>query len=260
MIKKTGLENFNLMQAGIESITAVYKRIYRSLTSEFRKIYKLNREYMNFEEYVSVLDEPIQQSDYEGPEDDIIPGADPTAVSSQEKQAKVQALMQIIQLGTINPMAVTQLYLEAHEIPEPQKYLMQPQPQQDPKQKELELKAQMEQQKAQRDMMIASEKLKMEQASKEQELQMKARMHQLDLQAKQVEASLAGQAAQAKLQAEQAAHQQKMVQQTQQTQLNLATQQATAQQNMQHQQEANKQKLAMNKSKETKPNATSKSK
>ena len=248
------------IEQGMKVFTAVYKRIYRSLTSEFRKIYKLNREYMNFEEYVSVLDEPIQQSDYEGPEDDIIPGADPTAVSSQEKQAKVQALMQIIQLGTINPMAVTQLYLEAHEIPEPQKYMMQPQPQQDPKQKELELKAQMEQQKAQRDMMIASEKLKMEQASKEQELQMKARMHQLDLQAKQVEASLAGQAAQAKLQAEQAAHQQKMVQQTQQTQLNLATQQATAQQNMQHQQEANKQKLAMNKSKETKPNATSKSK
>ena len=248
------------IEQGMKVFTAVYKRIYRSLTSEFRKIYKLNREYMNFEEYVSVLDEPIQQSDYEGPEDDIIPGADPTAVSSQEKQAKVQALMQIIQLGTINPMAVTQLYLEAHEIPEPQKYLMQPQPQQDPKQKELELKAQMEQQKAQRDMMIASEKLKMEQASKEQELQMKARMHQLDLQAKQVEASLAGQAAQAKLQAEQASHQQKMAQQAQQTQLNLATQQATAQQNMQHQQEANKQKLAMNKSKETKPNATSKSK
>ena len=205
------------IEQGMKVFTAVYKRIYRSLTSEFRKIYKLNREYMNFEEYVSVLDEPIQQSDYEGPEDDIIPGADPTAVSSQEKQAKVQALMQIIQLGTINPMAVTQLYLEAHEIPEPQKYLMQPQPQQDPKQKELELKAQMEQQKAQRDMMIASEKLKMEQASKEQELQMKVRMHQLDLQAKQVEASLAGQAAHAKLQAEQAAHQQKMVQQTQQT-------------------------------------------
>ena len=43
---------------------------------------------MNNEEYISVLDEPVQQEDYKGPENDIYPGADPTAVSSQEKQAK----------------------------------------------------------------------------------------------------------------------------------------------------------------------------
>ena len=85
---------------------------------------------MNPEEYVSVLDEPVPQEDYKGPEDDIVPGADPTAVSSQEKQAKVQALMQLLQLGTIDPMAVTKLYLEAHEIPNPEQYMKQPQPQQ----------------------------------------------------------------------------------------------------------------------------------
>lgn len=225
------------IEQGMKVFTAVYKRVYRSLTSEFRKIYKLNRVYMNPEEYISVLDQPIEQSDYMSPEDDIIPGADPTAVSSQEKQQKVQALMQLLQLGTIDPMAVTQLYLEAHEIPDPQKYLRQPQPQPDPKQQELQMKAQLEQQKAQRDMMMASEKLKMEQMTKQQELAHKAKMQQMDLQAKQVEAILKAKSAQMDMQAKAQQHQQGLVQTAQQNQMNLATQQANHQMQMKQQQE-----------------------
>lgn len=247
------------IEQGMKVFTAVYKRVYRSLTSEFRKIYKLNREYMNPEEYISVLDEPVEQEDYKGPEDDIIPGADPTAVSSQEKQAKVQALMQILQLGTLDPMAVTQLYLDAHEIPEAEKYLRQPQPQPDPKQQELQMKAQLEQQKAQRDMMMASEKMRLNTMSKEQELAHKAKIRQMDLQAKQVEAILKARAAQSEMQMKQAQHTQGMQQQAQQTQLNLATQAVTNQQNMQHQEQVNKQKLNASK-KETKPNDNRKSK
>lgn len=244
------------IEQGMKVFTAVYKRVYRSLTSEFRKIYKLNRVYMNPEEYISVLDQPIEQSDYMSPEDDIIPGADPTAVSSQEKQQKVQALMQLLQLGTIDPMAVTQLYLEAHEIPDPQKYLRQPQPQPDPKQQELQMKAQLEQQKAQRDMMMASEKLKMEQMTKQQELAHKAKMQQMDLQAKQVEAILKAKSAQMDMQAKAQQHQQGLVQTAQQNQMNLATQQANHQMQMKQQQEANKQKLTQSKEKTSnaKPN------
>ena len=247
------------IEQGMKVFTAVYKRVYRSLTSEFRKIYKLNREYMNPEEYVSVLDEPVEQEDYKGPEDDIIPGADPTAVSSQEKQAKVQALMQLLQLGTIDPMAVTQLYLEAHEIPEAEKYLRQPQPQPDPKQQELQMKAQLEQQKAQRDMQMASEKMRLASMSKEQELAHKAKIQQMDLQAKQVEAILKARSAQADMQMKQMQHAQGMQQQAQQTQLNLATQAVSNQQTVQHQEQVNKQKLNASK-KETKPNGNSKSK
>lgn len=228
------------IEQGMKVFTAVYKRVYRSLTSEFRKIYKLNREYMNPEEEVSVLDQPIQQSDYLGPEDDIIPGADPAAVSSQEKQAKAQALMQILQLGTINPMAVTQLYLEAHEIPEAEKYMMQPQPKPDPKQQELQMKAQLDQQKAQQQMQIASNKMKLEQVSKEQEMTFKERMQQVELQGKQVESVLKAREAQAKLVAQHQEHQQQMIQTHQQNQMNMSQQHANHQMQMQHQNEAAK--------------------
>lgn len=184
------------IEQGMKVFTAVYKRIYRSLTKEFRKIYALNREYMNPEEYISVLDEPVPQSDYEGPEDDIIPGADPTAVSSQEKQAKLQSVMQIMQMGTIDPMWFTQQYLEAHEIPNSDKALRQPSPPPpDPKVEALKAKAQLDQQKAQMDMQMASAKLQMEGAAKEQEAAMKARMMQEQLKGKQIEAVLKAKAA-----------------------------------------------------------------
>jgi len=189
--------------------TAVYKRVYRALTSEFRKIYKLNRLYLNQEVYISVLDQPVQQSDFGPPEDDIIPGADPTAVSSQEKQAKLQAVMQIMQMGTIDPMWFTQQYLEAHDIPNADKALRQPSPPPpDPKVEALKMKAQIDQQRAQSDMQMAGAKLQMEGAAKEQELAMKARAEHQKLQNKQMEAALKGRAAMMDMHARAAQHQQ----------------------------------------------------
>ena len=233
------------IEQGMKVFTSVYKRVYRSLASEFKKIYKLNREYMNNEEYISVLDEPVQQEDYKGPENDIYPGADPTAVSSQEKQAKIQAVMQLLQLGTIDPMAVTMLYLEAHEIPNPEKLMKQPQPQPDPKMEAIKAKAQVDQQKAQIDMQVAQHKMQLEQATKEQELQMKAAQVQQELEAKKMQAILDAQLAQAtqgsKMQMEQQAAQAKMGQQAQQSKLNMVTQAMSHQQTMQQQAEQHKQ-------------------
>ena len=240
------------IEQGMKVFTAVYKRVYRSLTSEFRKIYKLNQQYMNPEEYSSILDNPIPQEDYKGPEDDIIPGADPSAVSSQEKQQKVQAVMQLLNLGTINPMAATLMYLEAHEIPEAEikKLAMQPQPKTDPKVEALQAKAAIDQQKAQNDILISREKLRMDQMTKEQEMQHKATLQRMELEGKQMESILKGRAATLDLQAAAAQHSQSMQQQAQQNQMKLATQHASHQQQMQQQKENTKLSLK----KRTKPN------
>lgn len=240
------------IEQGMKVFTAVYKRVYRSLTSEFRKIYKLNQQYMNPEEYISILDNPIPQEDYKGPEDDIIPGADPSAVSSQEKQQKVQAVMQLLNLGTINPMAATLMYLEAHEIPEAEikKLAMQPQPKTDPKVEALQAKAAIDQQKAQNDIQISREKLRMDQMTKEQEMQHKATIQRMELEGKQMEGILKGRAATLDLQATAAQHGQAMQQQAQQNQMKLATQHASHQQQLQQQKENTKLSLK----KRTKPN------
>lgn len=242
------------IEQGMKVFTAVYKRVYRSLAKEFKKLYVLNRTYMNPEEYISVIDQQIPQSDYEGPEDDIIPGADPTAVSSQEKQAKAQAVMQLLNLGTVNPMWATQMYMEAHEVPNWQQGVSQPQPKEDPKVEALKAKAQIDGQKAQNDIMISREKLKMEQMSKEQEAQHKARLQQMELEGKQMEAVLAGRKATMDMQVTAAQHQQSLVQQHQQNQMNIQQQAVSHQQNMKHQEEANKQKLKQQPVKDKKPN------
>jgi len=191
---------------GMKVFTAVYKRIYRSLAKEFRKIYKLNKTYMNPEEYLAVLDDNVQQSDYEGPEGDIIPGADPTAISPQEKQGKAQAVMQILQLGTIDPMFATQMYLDAHEIPNAEKAIKQPAPPQpDPKVELMKTKAQLETQKASQDMQIKEREAQLRSAGMQQDLQMKALSAQQDAQSKNVEGILKARAAQQGMQQE-AAH------------------------------------------------------
>ena len=199
------------IEQGMKVFTAVYKRIYRSLASEFRKLYLLNREYMNPEEYIDVLDEPVPQMDYFGSENDIVPAADPNAVSAQEKQAKVQALMQILQLGTIDPMYVTQQYLEAYEIPNAERAIRQPPPPQpDPKAQALQMKAQIDQQKAQADIQIAQQKMQMEAAGAEQKMRMEQQIVQQELQAKQMEAILKARAAQQQTQQKEIDHQQAM--------------------------------------------------
>ena len=223
------------IEQGMKVFTAVYKRIYRSLTSEFRKIYKLNRTYLNPQTEIEILDQPIEQSDYAGSENDIVPAADPNAVSSQEKQAKVQAIMQILQLGTIDPMWATQKYMEAHEIMDWQQGVKKPSPPPpDPKMEAIKAKSQVDQQKAQIQMQVAEHKMQLENATKEQEMRLKAAQTQQELGAKQTEAILKGHLAQAEAG-------QKMQMNAAQTQQQLVQQHATHQQDMQHKHEAAKQ-------------------
>ena len=224
------------IEQGMKVFTAVYKRVYRSLTSEFKKIYLLNREYMNPEEYISILDDNAQQQDYEASEDDIIPGADPTAVSTQEKQAKVKSLLELLQLGTIDPMAVTKMYLEAHDIPNPEQMMKQPSPPPpDPKMEAMQAKAQLDQQKAQTDMAIAQQKAQMEGKSKEQEMAMKQQLAATTLRMKQMEALLTSRKAQAELAANSQTHQQQLVHTQQKGQQDLAMKAAQHHQKMKQQ-------------------------
>ncbi len=161
------------IEQGMKVFTAVYKRIFRALASEFRKIYVLNRVYANPAEYIDVLDVEIQQSDFESSENDLIPAADPQATSSQEKQAKVEAMGKLLQLGTLNPMEFTKFYLEAFDIPNPERFLMQPQPQgPSPEQQAAELEAQIKQQESQQKMALEEHKMKVQMAVASQKAQL----------------------------------------------------------------------------------------
>jgi len=178
------------IEQGMKLFTAVYKRVYRSLAKEFQKLYKLNKLYLDPQLEIDVLDEPIQQSDYLGNENDIIPAADPSAASSQERVQKAQNLMQLIGLGTINPMEVTQRMLEALEEPSPEKLIMQPQPQPDPKAQSLQMKAQLDQQTAEHDMALKEKELELKKAGDNHKADLQKALADQKLQSMSDEAAL----------------------------------------------------------------------
>lgn len=135
------------VKQGMAVFTAIYKRVYRSLMAEFKKIHRLNRIVPGIvEEDSKKLKMDLLSDDYD---DDnlIIPGGDPTGDSETTKMTKIQQVGGLLQLGTIDPMAYTKWSLKAMEVPDYES-LLPPPPQGPPPpspeevmmQKEMEMK------------------------------------------------------------------------------------------------------------------------
>ena len=123
------------IEQGMKVFSSIYKRIHRSLGKEYRKLFKLNSLYLKDEEYFTVLDIGQEQGavtgkqDYNAEDVDVIPASDPNVATEQQKLAKVQALGELLQLGTINPQEFTKRFLEATEQPNPEALMKMPEKQ-----------------------------------------------------------------------------------------------------------------------------------
>lgn len=192
------------VEQGMKVFTAVYKRVFRSLDSEFKKLFRLNHIYLNPQTYESVLDAPIGPQDFDKSDYDVCPAADPAAVSQAEKLMKAQALMEIMQFAgpILNPIKVIARILEAQEQPnwedlfsdEVQQTGQIPQTP-DPKQVEMQRKMELEEGKAQLRAQQQQMEMELKARDAEQQQAMKAQMHQLDMASKleqaQVDAEIA---------------------------------------------------------------------
>jgi chaperonin GroES len=175
------------VEQGMKVFTAVYKRIYRALDSEFAKIFKLNKTYLDPETYVSVLDEPVGPDDFDDKTFDIYPGADPSATSSTEKLMKAQGLMEMLPLvpGILDPIKVFSRVLEAQEQPNWQDLFTEqvkatgqvPPPPPDPKLMAIQAKVQADQQKAQMDIQQKQMEMELDARDKTMQMQMKQQEH-----------------------------------------------------------------------------------
>lgn len=165
------------IEQGMKVFTAIYKRVYRSLSKEFKKLFRLNGLYVeNLEKAQHILDQPISVSDYDAKAYDVCPTADPTAVSSTQKLLKAEGLMQVLPLGTLNVLEVTKRILEAQEQPNIEALMQNPTPQKDPKVQAQEAKTQMEREKHQMDMVAKQ----MELQFKQQEAMMDQKFMQME--------------------------------------------------------------------------------
>lgn len=82
-----------VVDQGLKIYSAIFKRVWRSMKEEFKKLYVLNGIYMSirvpFGENVYALRE-----DYLGNPDEVVPSADPTVTSDQMQFMQAQALKQ----------------------------------------------------------------------------------------------------------------------------------------------------------------------
>lgn len=112
-----------MLEQGMQVFNGIFKRIYRSFRKELRKLYVLNRLYMNPVEYYEVLDGSFTalQNDYLGDEKDIVPASDPNAFSSGQNALKAQFLAsRAATVPGYNTAVVERRLLESMDIPDPQ--------------------------------------------------------------------------------------------------------------------------------------------
>jgi chaperonin GroES len=110
-----------MLEQGLQVFNGIFKRVYRSQRSEFRKLFNLNAIYLDQEEYFSYQDSESKalQVDYTGDAKDLIPAADPNAFSSKEKVMKAQAVREAsMSIPGYDPIKVEQRFLEAMDIPD----------------------------------------------------------------------------------------------------------------------------------------------
>lgn len=127
-----------VLEQGMKVFSGIYRRIHRALGQEFKKLYLLNRLFIDEEKFFQLMDDPDLQTigveDYSYDKMDVIPGSDPNIISEAHKALKANSLLQKKAAGLpINTMKLTKIVLEAEghdDIDE----LMQPDPpMEDPK-------------------------------------------------------------------------------------------------------------------------------
>lgn len=104
-----------LIEQGLKVYNSIYKRFYRSMKRELKKLARLNKIYLEDVVYFNVLDEEtaIARDDYNDANIDVIPVADPSASTEVQRMARAQALMQIEGNSLANKEYILQQYVES---------------------------------------------------------------------------------------------------------------------------------------------------
>ena len=142
------------IEQGMKVFSAIYKRLFRSLKSEYKKLFRLNSLYLDEDTYFTVLDEPeaIGPDDYNADDLDILPVADPNMVTEMQRFAQAEFLQTFLQDPYVDPLEARKRIFMAAGVPDADELLVE-QPAPDPqiaqaadeieiKKKEVEVKAQ----------------------------------------------------------------------------------------------------------------------
>jgi len=111
-----------MIEQGLKVFTSIYKRVYRSLKSEYKKLYRLNRLYLDEKEYYRVLDDggAVFRADYDAEDLDIVPVADPTISSEAQRLARARAQFETMERNPsiVGRIEILRRYYEALNAPD----------------------------------------------------------------------------------------------------------------------------------------------
>lgn len=121
-----------IIEQGTRAFKPIIQKLYASLKKEFKLTFHLHSLYLSQERYIRFHDKEfvVVKEDFNEAELDIVPVADPNMASEAHKYARLQAMLQPIQMGipNINTAAVMTEYFKGIGIENPEQYLVQPQP------------------------------------------------------------------------------------------------------------------------------------
>jgi chaperonin GroES len=122
----------SLISQGLKVFNSIQKRLNRGLTSEFRKIFDLNKEYLDQRELFKYAGQEvaIYKADYMDDSMELTPVADPNMSSDMQRLARVNSLMQTMQLlSPAGRQYAMMMYLKELDLPDVDiKGLTQPSP------------------------------------------------------------------------------------------------------------------------------------
>lgn len=245
------------IEQGMKVFTAIYKRCYRALMEEYKKIFRLNYLHLDQDVYftLNTAEGPeaqvLYKQDYDPKNISVKPNADPNIASSMQKMMKMQSMQPLLQLGTIDPKVFTKQYLEAIEAEDIVK-LMNFQPPPNPEMQMMQAEGQMKAQEAQQKMQLEQMKAMLDKQSKEMELRFKAMELQMKEREQQMKLMMSARQSQMDMANSQMEHQMNMRQTAQTMQQNDQVHQQT----MKHNDEAAAQKSEQMKQKPTKEKST----
>jgi chaperonin GroES len=125
---QTATATLALIEQGLQTFTAIYKRIYRSAKQEFQLLYDCVSRYGDPDEYARVLDIPgaTLAKDFNEADLDIQPVADPASVTNMQRMAKAGFLQGFLGKG-LNDEEILKRIFEAADIADIEK-LFPPKP------------------------------------------------------------------------------------------------------------------------------------
>lgn len=125
----SGIATLAMIEQGLAVFSAIYKRIYRSLKSDFKKLFRLNRIYLPVNAGYTRGSEwkEITQADYQAGAG-VQPVADPRMVTDMQALGQAQFLMQLKDDPWFDGREIRVRMLRATQISEPEKLVKDSQP------------------------------------------------------------------------------------------------------------------------------------